>query len=57
MTEAGVLKQEISELDKQIKQQLEIIRKERLKLRNLRHLRDLKAELLNKLESGSSLSS
>jgi len=54
MTEAGVLKQEISELDKQIEEQLEILRKQRLKLRNLRHLRDLKAELLNKLERASS---
>ena len=54
MTEAGALKKEISELDKQIEEQLEILKKQRLKLRNLRHLRDLKTELLNKLERASS---
>jgi|GEM_PF-5715754 len=53
MTEAGALKKEISELNKQIEEQLEILRKQRLKLRDLRHLRDLKAELLNKLERGN----
>ena len=53
MIEVRVLKQEISELDKQIAEQLEILRKQRLKLRNLRHVRELKLELLNKLEQKS----
>jgi hypothetical protein len=51
MTEVRVLKQEIAELDKQIAEQVETLREQRLKLRNLRHVRELKLELLNKLET------
>jgi uncharacterized coiled-coil protein SlyX len=50
MTKVRVLKQEIAELDKQIAEQVETLRKQRLKLRDLRHVRELKLELLNKLE-------
>jgi uncharacterized coiled-coil protein SlyX len=53
MTKVGVLKQEIAELDKQIAEQVETLRKQRLKLRNLRHVRELKLELLNKLEASN----
>lgn len=50
MTEVRVLRQEIAELDKQIAEQVETLRKQRLTLRNLHHVRELKVELLNKLE-------
>jgi hypothetical protein len=50
MKDVRVLKQEIAELDKQIAEQVETLREQRLKLRDLRHVRELKLTLLNKLE-------
>ena len=49
MTDALVLKSEINELNREIAEQLEALRKQRLRLRDLRHIRDLKMDLLRKL--------